>query len=83
MTIIYSAKEMYELAQSKTSFEQEKENVMKQIYKAASEGLYYTTFRNGDFEDYRLIIAWLSGLGYRCRHEEDIYLCRFYVIWEN
>ncbi len=80
---IYNAKEMYELAQSKTSFEQEKEKVMEQIYKAASAGLYYTMFLCRDFEDYRLVITWLCGLGYRCQIEESGFPRRFYVKWEK
>ena len=83
MTIIYNAKEMYKLAQSKASFEQEKENVMKQIHEAATAGWYYTTFLHKNFADYRLIIAWLCELGYRCQIEQDGYPRRFSVKWGN
>ena len=44
---VYNAKEMYELAQSKSKFAQEKEKVMEQIYEAAQAGWYYTIFRLG------------------------------------
>ena len=79
---IYKAKEMCELAKSKTQFEQEKEKVMEQIHKAASEGWHYTIFLQRDFADYRLIIVWLCSLGYRCQTEQDGYPRRFYVKWE-
>lgn len=79
---VYNAKEMYELAQSKSQSEQEKEKVMEQIHKAASVGLYYTMFLCGDFEDYRLIIAWLCNLGYRCVSDQDKFPRVFYVKWE-
>lgn len=80
---IYNAKEMYELANSKSRIEQEKKKVMEQIHEAALAGWYYTMFRHGDFEDYRLIIAWLCNLGYRCQIEEGGFPRRFYVKWEK
>ena len=81
--ITYKAKEMYKLAHSKSLFGQEKDKVMEQIYKAASEGWYYTTFLHKDFADYRQIMAWLCSLGYRCQSERDGYPHRFYVKWEK
>ena len=80
---IYKAKEMCELADSKHQSEQEKEKVMEQIHKAASVGLYYTTFLQRDFADYRLIVVWLCSLGYRCQTEQGGYPRRFYVKWEK
>lgn len=78
---IYKAKEMRELADSKSQAEQEKRKVMEQIHEAATAGYYYTTFRHGDFADYRLVTAWLCGLGYRCQIEEGGFPRRFYVKW--
>ena len=80
---IYKAKEMYELAQSKTQIEQEKERVMEQIHKAASEGWYYTIFLHKDFVDYRKTMAWLCSLGYHCQSDRNGYPHRFYVKWEK
>lgn len=79
----YTAKEMYELANSKSEIEQEKKKVMEQIHEAALAGFYYTTFRHGDFADYRLIILWLCGLGYHCQLDQDEFPRRFYVKWEK
>ena len=83
--VTYKAKEMYKLAYSKSQFEQEKEKAMEQIYKAASEGWYYTIFLYKDFADYRLIMAWLCSLGYRCKSDRDGGgdPHRFYVRWER
>lgn len=81
--MIYKAQEMHKLAQSKGQLGQEKEKVMEQIFRAASEGHYYTIFLYNDFADYRLIMAWLCGLGYRCKSDRDGYPHRFYVRWEK
>ena len=81
--MIYKAQDMHKLAQSKSFLGQEKEKVMEQIFKAASEGCYYTIFLYNDFADYRLIMAWLCSLGYRCKSDRDGYPYRFYVRWEK
>jgi hypothetical protein len=78
---IYRSDEMYKLAYSKSTFEQEKQKAMEAIYKAAELGQFQTCFLIGDFTDYRLVIAWLAKLGYRCiRNRNDN---RFYVKWEG
>ena len=78
---IYQPDEMYKLAYSKSPFEQEKQRVMRIIYKAAKFGEFQTYFLISDFTDYRLIIAWLTELGYRCVHVRNDN--RFYVRWER
>lgn len=78
---IYRAQEMNKLANSKSKFEKEKEKAMEEIYKAASCGEFQTCFLIGDFTDYRLVIAWLVDLGYRCVHIRNDN--RFYVKWEK
>lgn len=78
---IYRAEEMHKLAYSKGTFEQEKQKAMDAIYKAADRGEFQTGFLIGDFSDYRLMIAWLVDLGYRCIHVRNDN--RFYVKWEK
>lgn len=78
---IYHAKEMHKLAYSKSPFEKEKAETMNKIYDAASRGQFQVCFLIGDFTDYRLIIAWLTELGYRCIHIRND--SRFYVKWEK
>ena len=78
---IYKAQEMNKLADSRGTFGKEKEKVMEAIHKAADSGKFQTCFLIGDFTNYRLMIAWLVSLGYRCvqsRNEN-----RFYVKWED
>lgn len=78
---IYRPDEMYELAYSKNTFGQEKQKVMERIHKAAERGEFQTCFLIGDFTDYRLVIAWLTKLGYRCIHIRNDN--RIYVKWER
>ena len=78
---IYSAQEMNKLANSKSKFGKEKEKVMETIYKAADCGEFQTCFLISDFTDYRLMIAWLVDLDYRCVHIRDDN--KFYVKWEK
>jgi hypothetical protein len=78
---IYRPDEMYKLAYSKSIFEQEKQKAMEAIYKAAELGKFQTCFLIGDFTDYRLMIAWLVDLGYRCVHNRTDNI--FYVKWER
>lgn len=78
---IYKAQEMNKLAVSRGLFEREKEKAMETIYKAADSGEFQTCFLIGDFSNYRLMIAWLVSLGYRCVHGRNEN--RFYVKWEK
>lgn len=80
---IYKAQEMYKLAYSRQPFEQEKEKVMTKIHEAATRGEFQTQIFKDELTDYRLIIAWLVNLGYRCICYSDIENDRIYVKWEK
>ena len=79
--IVYHAEEMCKLAYSKSHIGKEKAEVMNKIYEAASQGYFQACFLIGDFADYRLIVAWLADLGYRCVHVRNDN--KFYVRWEK
>ena len=78
---IYRSDEMYKLAYSKSTFEQDKQKAMETIHKAAELGKFQTCFLIEDFTDYRLMIAWLVDLGYRCVHNRTDNI--FCVKWER
>lgn len=81
--MIYKAQDMNKLACSKLPYEQEKEKVMAQIYDAASRGEFVTEIFKSEFTDYRLIIAWLTNLGYKCTYYSNYDFNRIYVNWEK
>ena len=80
---IYKAQEMYNLAYSKQPFEQEKEKVMDKIHEAASRGEFQIQILKNELTDYRLIMAWLIDLGYRCICYSNFDSNTIFIGWEK